>query len=118
MNVLVTGGAGFIGSHVVDRLSGAFNVCTGRAVSIGEVAMVLAGRLGVDIAPEIVGRYRAGDIRHCIGDPSRMSEALGFAARVSFERGLDELIAWASAEAAEDRVDASMAELERQRLVR
>lgn len=98
--------------------SGAFNVCTGRPVAIRHVAEALAGRLGVEIAPVIVGRYRAGDIRHCVGDPARARDALGFEARTPFERGLDELIAWSGEEEALDRVEASFAELVRQGLVR
>jgi len=100
------------------HVNGAFNVCTGRPVSIAGVAEALARKLGVAIAPERVGRYRAGDIRHCIGDPSRARNALGFTASRSFEDGLDELIAWAEAETPDDRVEQSLAELERQRLVR
>ncbi|HEX6939539.1 MAG TPA: NAD-dependent epimerase/dehydratase family protein [Longimicrobiales bacterium] len=103
---------------VEGSVSGAYNVCTGRPVTIRELAETLAARLGVDIAPEIVGRYRAGDIRHCVGDPARARAALGFEARTRFEDGLDELIAWSGAEEARDRVDASFAELERQGLVR
>jgi dTDP-L-rhamnose 4-epimerase len=98
--------------------SGAANVCTGRPITVGQVAEVLAERLGVDIAPEIVCRYRAGDIRHCVGDPSLARERLGFEARLSFAEGLDELLAWAEREQAEDRVGASMTELEQQHLIR
>lgn len=99
-------------------VSGAFNVCTGRPVTIRQMAEALAARMGVEIAPEIVGRYRTGDIRHCIGDPSRAAEVLGFEARVPLEDGLDELIAWSAEREAADRVEMSMAELERQGLVR
>lgn len=99
-------------------VNGAFNVCTGRPVQIREVAQMLAERIGIAIAPDIVGRYRVGDIRHCVGDPSSASEALGFEARTSFGAGLDELIAWAADAAAEDRIDLGMAELTRQHLVR
>lgn len=98
--------------------TGAYNVCTGRPVEVRGVALALARRLGVDIAPEIVGRYRTGDIRHCVGDPSRARAVLGFEARTSFDEGLDELIAWSTEERVLDRVDASFAELERQGLVR
>jgi dTDP-L-rhamnose 4-epimerase len=99
-------------------VSGAFNVCTGRPVQIGEIAAMLAERLGVAIRPDTVGRYRVGDIRHCVGDPARAREALGYNARTSFAEGLDELIAWAAGEAAEDRIEMGLAELQRQHLVR
>ncbi len=96
----------------------AVNVCTGHPISIGEVAATLARRLGVDVAPQLVGKYRAGDIRHCIGDPARAREVLGFQARTSFEQGLEELLAWSAEQNPEDRVDASFAQLQQQGLVR
>ena len=33
------------------------------------------------------GRYRAGDIRHCVADVSRIRAELGYEPRVAFERG-------------------------------
>ncbi len=96
----------------------AVNVCTGRSISIAEVASVLAERLGVPIDPQVIGKYRAGDIRHCIGDPTQARALLGFEAKTTFAGGLDELIRWSEQQAPDDRVDASLAELTRQGLVR
>ncbi len=96
----------------------ALNVCTGRPITIGQVAATLAQRLGVDLAPQFIGKYRAGDIRHCIGDPARARELLGFEARTTFEQGLDELLAWSAEQRPDDRLDASFAQLEQQGLVR
>ncbi|HEX7049127.1 MAG TPA: NAD-dependent epimerase/dehydratase family protein [Longimicrobiales bacterium] len=101
-----------------DAATGAYNVCTGRPTTVREVAEVLALRLELDIAPRIVGKFRSGDIRHCIGDPTAAAEALGFRARVGLAEGFDELLAWAADEEAEDGVAASFAALERQGLVR
>jgi dTDP-L-rhamnose 4-epimerase len=98
--------------------SGAYNVCTGRPVTITQVGEALARLLGQETQPEAVGRYRAGDIRHCIGDPSLARQALGFEARTPFDEGLRELMSWASGEEADDRVDTSFEELQRQGLVR
>ena len=100
------------------EVSGAYNVCTGRPITIAEVARTLAGRVGVDVEARVGGRYRAGDIRHCIGDPSRAREVLGFEAKMTFSDGLDEFLAWSAAAEAEDRVDESLSELERLGLVR
>ncbi|MBI4409582.1 MAG: GDP-mannose 4,6-dehydratase [Gemmatimonadetes bacterium] len=99
-------------------VAGAANVCTGRPVTIRQVADVLAERLGVAVQPQVVGRYRAGDTRHCVGDPSLARQVLGFEARTSFEQGLDELIGWSASVEAHDRVEASLAQLERQGLVK
>jgi dTDP-L-rhamnose 4-epimerase len=72
----------------------AFNVGAGRAVSVNEVAAALGRVLGVDLKPEISGRYRVGDIRHCFGDISRAREALGYTPKVSLEDGMAELVGW------------------------
>lgn len=72
----------------------ALNVGTGVATSVLDVAGVLAEELRVDIAPQIVGRFRHGDIRHCYADPSRAKDVLGFEARVPFREGMRELASW------------------------
>jgi len=96
----------------------ACNVCTGKPVTVAQVAIALAERLGLAIDPVLVSRYRAGDVRHCVGDPARACEILGFQASTTFQAGLDELIAWSERQRAVDRVEASFGELERQGLVR
>lgn len=96
----------------------AFNVCTGRPISIGGVAATLAALLASDVRPEIVARFRKGDIRHCIGDPAKARERLGFEAGRTLEQGFRELVAWSEQAAAEDRVGESLRELEQQGLLR
>lgn len=104
--------------EVEDDLWGVYNICTGHAVTVREVAESLAQRLGVEIEPKTVRRYRAGDIRHCIGDPSRARRELGFEATVDFAKGLSELIEWSGHHSAEDRVEDSLVELEKHGLVK
>ena len=94
------------------------NVGTGRRTTVLEVARVLAELLGVDIEPEVVGKYRAGDIRHCYADISRAQELLGFEANVGFEDGMGELVEWVREQAAVDHIDLARAELEQRGLAR
>jgi len=94
-----------------------YNICTGQATSIGQIADILCERLKLSISAEIVGKFRAGDIRHCIGDPSKAKKELGFRARYAFTEGLDELLIWAVKQDAEDLVESSLAELERHGLI-
>jgi dTDP-L-rhamnose 4-epimerase len=94
------------------------NVGTGRATTIEEIARLLAARMGKAIAPEINGKYRPGDIRHCIADPSRLEKAYGFRPSITLEQGIDELIEWSRSEDPTDRVDVAMKELQRRKLVR
>lgn len=96
----------------------AFNVGSGRSVTVEEIARTLARLLQRNIAPEILGRSRVGDIRHCFADISKIGGMLGFHPRRSFEQGMAELIDWVrSVGAPVDRTQASLAELDRGRLV-
>ncbi|HYJ79781.1 MAG TPA: NAD-dependent epimerase/dehydratase family protein [Longimicrobiaceae bacterium] len=72
----------------------ALNVGSGTSVTIRQVAETLARVLGVDIEPEVTGRFRVGDIRNCYADISLARELLGYAPAVSFEQGMEELVAW------------------------
>jgi dTDP-L-rhamnose 4-epimerase len=95
-----------------DKATGeAINVGVGSPLTILQVAQLLAKQLGVDINPEVTGKFRAGDIRHCWADPTRARELLGFTAEVPLEDGVAELIDWVSTQKADDRVDRAYAEL-------
>jgi dTDP-L-rhamnose 4-epimerase len=94
------------------------NIGSGHSYAVGEVARLLAAALGrPGIAPEISGRARTGDIRHCFADIGRAQEVLGFAPGHRLETDLDELIGWLDGQPAEDRVGQATAELERRGLV-
>lgn len=53
------------------------NVCTGSPTRLQDAAVAIAEAMGADIKPEIVGGYREGDMRHCLGDPQRLRDLLG-----------------------------------------
>jgi dTDP-L-rhamnose 4-epimerase len=96
----------------------AINVGTGVATSIRTVSRLLAEGLGLDLQPEIVAKYREGDIRHCVADISKARALLGYEPQVSLERGIPELLSWVRAQAAKDQVASATAELESRQLVR
>jgi dTDP-L-rhamnose 4-epimerase len=89
----------------------AFNVGSGRAVTVSEVAALVSGILGSDIDPDVTGKYRVGDIRHCFADISRAQAVLGYEPRVTLEEGLVELAGWLQEQAAEDHVTEASREL-------
>jgi len=89
----------------------AVNIGTGRGLTVLEVAEKLARVLDVDVDAEVVGKFRAGDVRHCFADASRARELLGFTARVELEQGMAELAEWLEGQVAEDHVDGAAAEL-------
>jgi dTDP-L-rhamnose 4-epimerase len=89
-----------------------FNVASGNVYTVREVAEGMARVLGKShIQPEIVGKYRVGDIRHCFADIGKAREVLGYAPQVKLEDGLTELAAWLEGQAAVDRVAQASAEL-------
>jgi dTDP-L-rhamnose 4-epimerase len=97
----------------------AVNLGSGRSVSVLEVASVLAEGLGVsNLAPEILGDYRTGDIRHCFAAIDRARATLGFEPAVSFEEGMAELMSWLATQTAVDRVDEATAALRARGLAR
>ena len=57
----------------------AVNLGTGAKTTVLDVARELARGLGVDLEPQIVNKFRAGDIRHCYADITLARELLGFA---------------------------------------
>ncbi len=95
-----------------------FNIGSGNDRSVTEVAQELARAMGKNsIDPEIVGKSRIGDIRHCFCDGSKAAEKLGFRATQDFGEGLAELAEWVAEQTADDRVDQARAELEARGLV-
>jgi dTDP-L-rhamnose 4-epimerase len=88
-----------------------FNVGTGQAVSIARIGRLLAELYEVPVEPHVTLKFRAGDIRHCYADISKL-RALGFRPSITLEEGLRELVAWGREVVAEDRVEQATQELQ------
>lgn len=80
-----------VAAAVTDR-SGftAVNVCSGRPISILDVATALCEARDGSVTPVVTGQYRSGDVRHIVADPARAAEVLGFRAAVDPREGLRE----------------------------
>jgi dTDP-L-rhamnose 4-epimerase len=95
-----------------DAVGGVFNIGGGQSYSVREIAERIAAVLGREyLEPEITGKYRVGDIRHCFADISLARRALGYEPRVKLDHGLTELAGWLEGQVAEDRVAEASAEL-------
>jgi len=95
-----------------------FNVGSGSPITITKMAETLARMLKKKIEPKYLGKYRVGDVRHCFADISKIERTFGFRPRHAFDEGMGELISWvAGASAPLDRSEASLAELEKQKLL-
>lgn len=89
-----------------------FNIGSGQPLTVRDVAARLARVMGKEtIEPEIVGKYRVGDIRHCFADIGKAQRVLGYAPQVTLDNGMAELAAWLESQAAVDRVAQAGAEL-------
>jgi dTDP-L-rhamnose 4-epimerase len=89
----------------------AINVGCGASVSILEIARRLGDIIGCPLEPEISGRYRIGDIRHCFADIGRIRALLGYEPTVDLDAGLADLAEWLEGQEADDHVDSAAAEL-------
>jgi len=95
-----------------------FNVGTGKSISVLQIADILIDKVGKaeGLAPQIVEKFRAGDIRHCFADITKIKKLLGFRPKVSFEDGITELTEWVAGQSATDGVEGAIAELESRKL--
>lgn len=95
-----------------------FNVGSGSPITVAQMALALARMLKKKITPEILGKYRVGDIRHCFPDISKIEKIFGFKPQHTFDAGMQELITWVSAAKAPiNRSQAMLVELEKLKLV-
>jgi dTDP-L-rhamnose 4-epimerase len=89
-----------------------FNISSGAAMTVKEIATRTVRAIGAPgLEPEITGRYRSGDIRHCFADISKAARVLQWAPKVTLEQGLEDLAGWLEGQAAVDRGMEARAEL-------
>lgn len=87
----------------------AINIGSGIAVSIREVAATLAEAMGLEIAPNLTGKYRVGDIRHCFADISLAKRQLGYEPKVHLAQGIKHLVHWLQSQRPADQAEEAMA---------
>ncbi|MGH9488178.1 MAG: NAD-dependent epimerase/dehydratase family protein [Terriglobales bacterium] len=74
--------------------SGPYNVASGRAITILELARQLARALASPLEPRITGQFRLGDARHCIADIRAAEAELGYRPQIGLLTGMRELASW------------------------
>jgi dTDP-L-rhamnose 4-epimerase len=88
-----------------------FNIGSGRNYTVLEIARRLGEVLGrAHVAPEITGRHRVGDIRHCFADISHARALLHYEPRFPLD-DLVPLAQWLEGQIAVDNVGRASAEL-------
>jgi dTDP-L-rhamnose 4-epimerase len=75
----------------------AYNVGSGRAGTVLELAQCVAARAGQGSQPQVTGEYRFGDTRHILSDVSRL-RALGWEPTGTIATNTDEYLGWAQSQ--------------------
>ena len=73
-----------------EPVPGAFNVASGTARTVLDMARAIARALGRAEEPEVTGQWRAGDVRHVFASAELAERRLGFRARENFDAGMRE----------------------------
>jgi len=89
-----------------------FNVGTGVATSVLEVARTLMKYYGKEVKLSVTGQFRKGDIRHNVADMEKARTLLNFEAKVDFEEGIRRFTGWVNDQTVmSDQYEASLAEM-------
>jgi dTDP-L-rhamnose 4-epimerase len=70
------------------------NIGSAEPVSIFQAAATVTCALGGKYAPQMSGRFRVGDVRHCYADIARAQRILGYEPSIMFEEGIRGMVDW------------------------
>jgi len=93
-----------------------FNVGSGVPTTINEVARVILKLNNSKLKPEITGKFRSFDVRHCYADISKLRKLVSWTSKITFNDGIKEVYEWSKKEKAEDLVEHAMNELKKRGL--
>src|SRR5438046_3945089 len=81
-----------------DKLDGSpVNVGSGKGTPIRQIAEELSSALKIEIAPEINGEFRPGEMRHLTSDTTRI-RSIGYRPRVDLATGIGRYLNWIRAQ--------------------
>lgn len=109
--------ANILALHSKNNSQHAVNIGTGQKTTVLDIAAALTKGIRMKIAPRVLCRYRAGDVRHCISDPTSARTLLDFQAHISLSDGIGEIIALSYTQKPADRVNQALRELGRKSLI-
>lgn len=94
-----------------------FNVGSSEKTDVLTVANTLKEKYRADISVNISGNYRLGDIRHNLGDLTKIKSCLGYSPKISFKEGISKFVDWVESQSIEnDNYGASIDEMKRKGL--
>ncbi|WJV19348.1 GDP-mannose 4,6-dehydratase [Rossellomorea marisflavi] len=71
-----------------------FNVGSGEKVNVLTVAKILKEKYRSNVHINVTGNYRLGDIRHNLGDLTKINSFLGYQPKVKFIEGISNFVKW------------------------
>jgi dTDP-L-rhamnose 4-epimerase len=97
----------------------AFNVGSGIATSVLDVANSLVKSYQIDVPIKITGKFRLGDIRHNFASLEKISKLLGYIPKVDFKNGIHNFTRWVLSQKIEkDTLDLSLSEMKEKGLLK
>ena len=94
-----------------------FNVGSGEKIDVLTVANTLKEKYGSNVNINVSGNYRLGDIRHNLGDLTKIRTLLGFEPKVKFTEGISNFVDWVEKQNVEsDNYEASIEEMKKKGL--
>ncbi|MHC0447294.1 NAD-dependent epimerase/dehydratase family protein [Flavobacterium sp. 3-218] len=96
-----------------------FNVGTGVATDVLEVAKSLIKSYEINVPVTVTGKFRLGDIRHNYADLTKIKTFLGFEPKVYFKEGIEKFSKWVlQQEIQEDKLSNSLEEMKKKGLLK
>lgn len=96
-----------------------FNVGSGEATTVSQVAEALREAYGKPVDVAVSGDYRLGDIRHNVADITKAQRILEFKPKVMFSEGIKRFSAWVKEqEIQEDKYESSIEEMKQKGLMK
>ena len=96
-----------------------FNVGSGVATSVLEVANILKKLYNSNISIKIISKYRLGDIRHNYADLTKVKSVLNFKPKIDLITGASRFVAWAKTQKVNlDKYEDSIEELKQKGLIK
>lgn len=96
-----------------------FNVGSGTATSVLNVAKTLVKSYNISVPINITGKFRLGDIRHNFAELTKINNLLGFQPKFNFEEGINKFSDWVLRQKIEkDNLNKSLDELSKKGLLK
>lgn len=94
-----------------------FNVGSGEKTDVLTVANALKEKYTSNVTVNVSGNYRLGDIRHNLGDLTKIKRLLGYEPKVNFTDGISNFVNWVEKQdIEEDNYESSIEEMKRKGL--